>query len=112
MKPSSAHSFPDAEVLDWKLASDRLELGVSDVFFEGQSRGPAKLVFPLLRPASSMSYDHDSKKWVSEVKVERLKDLCEFHLKKEEHYSLKGFGRESGRWLAVGILSREAQITW
>ena len=112
MKPSSAHSFPDAQVVDWKLSDDRLELEMSGVFFDGQSRGRAKLVFPLLRPATAMWYDHDSKQWVSAVKVEPLKDVCEFHLKKEEHYSLKGFGRESGRWLAVGILSSEAQITW
>ena len=112
MKPTSAHSFPGAEIIDWKLSDDSLELQVSDVFFEGHSRGPAKLVFPLIQPATAMSYDYRSKEWVAEPGVERLKNLREFHHKCEKIYSLKGYGAESGKFLAVAILSTESQITW
>jgi hypothetical protein len=112
MKPTSEHSFPDAKVTVWQLSDSLLELEISDVFFDGCLRGPAKIAFPLDQPASVMSYDHDSNRWTEEKKEEALKDICEFHHKKENHYSLKGFGAESGRWLAIGILSRNAQITW
>jgi hypothetical protein len=112
MKPTSAHSFPDAEVTAWRLSTDRLEVEVSDVFFEGNSHGPAILMFPLDKPASAMSYDHISNQWTEEKTIEPLKDICEFHHKNERHYSLKGFGSESVKWLAVGVLSVDAKITW
>ncbi len=111
MKPTSDHSFPDAKVTAWQLSESLLEVEVSDVFFAGSLRGPAKITFPLVQSATVMAYDHSSSRW-SEGKKEALKDICEFHFKNESHYSLKGFGAESGRWLAVGILSRDAQITW
>ena len=112
MKPTAAHSFPDAEVVRWSLSSDLLEVEVSDVHFDGQLRGPAKLVFPLLHLATAMSYDQNSNEWTREPSVERLKNICEFHHKMETRYSLKGFGSQSGRWIAVSVLSRDAQITW
>ena len=112
MKPTSEHSFPDAKVTAWKLSDSLLEVEVSDVFFDGSLRGPAKVAFPLIQPATVMSYDHGSNRWTEEKKGEALKDICEFHHKNESHYSLKGFGAVSGRWLAVGVLSRDARITW
>ena len=112
MKPTHEHSFSEAEVVAWRLSDALLELEVSDVFFEGLSRGHAKMIFPLVRPASAMSYDHCSNHWIEETTVERLKDIREFHYKMEKHYSLKGFGAESGKWLAVSVLSNEAEITW
>ncbi len=112
MKPTSEHSFPDATVTAWRLSDALLEVEVSDVFFDGCLRGPAKIAFPLIQPATAMSYDHSSNRWTEEKKEEALKDICEFHYKSESHYSLRGFGAESGRWLAVGVLSPHAQITW
>jgi hypothetical protein len=112
MKPTSAHSFAGAKVVGWRLSDNILELEVSDVTFDGHSHGPAKLVFPLARPATAMSYDFKSNEWLAEAKVERLKDIREFHHKSGKIYSLKGHGVESGKFLAVGILSQEAQITW
>ena len=111
MKPTAAHSFPGAEVVVWTLSDTLLELEVSDVLFEGKSRGHAKMTFPLVRRATAMSY-HVANGWIEETTVECLKDLREFHFKAEEHYSLKGFGVDSGKLLAVGILSNDAEIVW
>ncbi|QDU93904.1 hypothetical protein [Lignipirellula cremea] len=112
MKPTAAHSFPDAEVVAWRLSDALLELEVSDVFFDGFSHGHAKMIFPLARPVTAMSYDHNSNQWIEETAIERLKDICEFHHKMERLYSLKGFGAESGKWLAVSVISNEAEIKW
>jgi hypothetical protein len=112
MKPTSDHSFPAAEVVSWKLSAELLELEVSNVFFAGEARGPAKLVFPLVKPVSAGSFDYTLNQWVNEPDVERLKNIQEFYFKKERHYSLKGSGAESGKFLALGFLSSAAQITW
>ena len=112
MKPTSEHSFPDAEVVSWLLTPERLAIEMSDVFYDGKLRGRASLVFPLMRPATAMSYDHESNKWAEAGQVEPLKDLCEFHHKIEKRYSLKGFGSVSGKWLAVSVISSDAEITW
>jgi hypothetical protein len=112
MKPTSAHSFPNAEILGWKLSDNLFEIEMSNVIFDGQSCGKAKLVFPLVRPATAMSYDFKSKKWLAEAKVEQLKDIREFHHKCEKIYSIKGYGADTGKFFAVAILSREAEIVW
>ena len=112
MKPTAEHSFPDADVLEWRLTDSELFVRMSDVFYDGQLRGEATLRFPLLRPASAMQYDHESNVWSDCLAVEPLKDLCEFHFKMRFRYSLKGFGRDSGEWLGVSVLSEDAEITW
>ena len=112
MKPTSAHSFPNAEVVSWKLSDDLLELEVSNVVFGGQSHGHAKLVFPLIQPATAMFFDFKSQEWLAEAKVERLKDIREFHHKCEKIYSIKGYGADTGRFFGVAILSRKAEIVW
>ncbi len=112
MKPTHEHSFPDAEVLSWRLTPEQLEFEMTDVHYDGKLRGRAKLRFPLIRPASAMSYNHDSNEWSHEEQVEPLKDVCEFHHKMKTMYFIKGFGSVSGKWLAVSVTSSEAQITW
>ena len=112
MKPTHEHSFPDAGVSSWCLTSELLEFEMTDVFYDGELRGHAKLRFPLMRPASAMSYNHDSNEWSDEEQVEPLKDVCEFHHKMGTMYSIKGFGSVSGKWLAISVTSSEAQITW
>lgn len=112
MKPTSDHSFPDAEITSWCLSNVRLEIEVSDVFYAEAVHGPAKLVFPLDRRPSAMSYNHTTNHWTEEDKIEPLREICEFHHKHDFHYSLQGFGAESGRWLTIGIISGNAEITW
>ncbi len=112
MKPTSAHTFSDAKVVSWKLSDDLLEVEVSDVVFGGESHGPAKLAFPLIKPAAAMSFDFGSNEWIDEPKVEPLREIGEFYFKREVIYSLKGFGAESGKFLAIAVLSREASIEW
>ena len=108
MKPTSDHSFQDAEILDWKLSPQLLEVEVSNVFFRGEARGRARLSFPLITPVKAMSFD--GTRWVEESEVEPLKDIREFYFKKERHYSLKGVGAKSGMLVGLGVLSSEAQI--
>ena len=109
MKPTSEHSFRDAEILSWKLSPEVLEVEVSNVFFRGESCGCAKMSFPLITPAKAMSFD--GTKWIEESEVEPLKDIREFYLKQERHYSLKGVGAKSGKLVGICILSSEAQIS-
>lgn len=85
---------------------------VSEVFFEGASRGPARIVFPLRHPAKSMEFNHETAEWVPQESVEPLKDICEFHHKNDSHYSLQGFGAVTGRWVSIGLISSDAEITW
>ncbi|MEZ6143472.1 MAG: hypothetical protein R3B84_23125 [Zavarzinella sp.] len=112
MKPTEKHGFPDADVLEWRLTDSELFVRMSDVHYDGFLRGPAQLRFPLLCPASAMYYEHESNVWADCTSVEPLKDLCEFHFKMRFMYSLKGFGRDTGRWLAVSIHSDSADISW
>ncbi|QEG24836.1 hypothetical protein [Mariniblastus fucicola] len=112
MKPTAEHTFPDADVLEWRLTDSELLVRMSDVFYDGHLRGEAQLRFPLLRPASAMQYDHESNAWSDCAVVEPLKDLCEFHFKMRLRYSLKGFGRDSGQWVAVSVHSDNAEIVW
>ena len=112
MKPTSEHEFPDADVLEWRLTDSELFVSTSDVHYDGSLRGPAQLRFPLLRPASAMHYHHESNVWADCASVEPLKGLCEFHFKMGFRYSLKGFGRNSGQWLAVSVHSDSADIRW
>ena len=112
MKPTSEHSFPDAKVDLWQLSGSILEIEISEVHFQGHSHGPARIVFPLLGPLISMSYDHETNQWTEEIEVEPLKDICEFHFKALKHYSIKGFGAKSGRWSAVSIKSENAEIQY
>ncbi len=112
MKPTSDHSFRDAQVLGWKLAPESLELEVSNVYFAGEARGPARLVFPLIKPVRAVSFDRAANTWVEEPVVEALMDIRKFHFKLERHYSLEGVGAESGKLLALGVLSSEARISW
>lgn len=112
MKPTAEYSFPDAEVLDWRLTDDALDVQVSSVFFAGELHGIAKLHFVLLRPATAMSYECSNNKWTDEICVEPLRDICEFHHKMGKLYSLNGFGVNSGKWIAVSVHSDDAQINW
>lgn len=112
MKPTADHSFPDCEITEWCLTLETLDVGITDVFYDGQMRGPAAIHFPLSRPATAMSYNHETNKWHGETEVEPLKDICEFHHKMGKLYSLKGFGRRSGKWVAVSVVSEHADIAW
>jgi hypothetical protein len=112
MRLTSDHSFPGSVVLDWQLFENLLLVEMSDVYFDGQSRGKARLTFDFSVPASAMSFDPVSKSWRNEASIEPLKDICEFHFKKGKHYSLKGIGATSGKWIAVSVISSEASVTW
>ena len=112
MKPTADHSFPDAEVTHWVLTPETLDVKVTDVFYYGQLHGPATIHFSLIRSATAMSYDHEANKWNDEQQVEPLKDICEFHHKCGQQYSLKGFGSKSGKWLAVSVVTEDADISW
>lgn len=112
MKPTSEHLFQGAEVLDWKLSAELLEVRVSNVFFAGEARGQARLVFPLIKPVRAVTFDVALNRWREEPAVEALKDIRKFHFKLERHYSMEGSGAESGKLVALGILSSEAQISW
>ena len=110
MKLTTAHTFRKSTVLSWRLSDARLETDVSDVIFDGQSRGPARLVFPLLRPPAVMAFDGG--KWIEEPAHEPLKEISALYFKLEKHYSLHGTGAVTGRHIAVGVLSNEGEITW
>lgn len=112
MKPTSAHSFPDADIVDWKLSDNSLEAIVSQVLFDGKLYKHAKLVFPLIKPATAMYYDYGLNCWIVEKQIERLKNISALGFKLEISYSLRGIGAESGKLIALKILSRNATITW
>ena len=107
---STAHTFRNASVLSWRLSDALLEIDVSDVIFDGQSRGPAHVVLPLLKPSTAMVFDRG--KWVEETTHEPLKEISALHFKLEKHYSLHGTGATTGRHIAIGLLSNEGEITW
>ena len=112
MKLTQEHSFPDEEITSWQHEGDVLTIEVSGVHYAGQVHDQAKIVFADIQRMTCMIYHSDQGIWQELGDVEPLKDICELHLKLDKHYSLKGFGAESGQWIEIGIVSQKGNIEW
>ena len=92
-------SFPDEEVIEWRLLDSTLEIRVSGAYL-GQ-KIPAEVIVRVSRWRYLMvrEFNHEDASWsVLAPNSDHPKELCEFE-PVGESLSIRGFGNVSGRWV-------------
>ena len=101
---------PDDVIESWEVDEKHIRITLDGAYYDGVHRNKVELNFPLVSAPIQMAYDSNTDLWSQREEIEAFSNIRENFRKIDSHFSLKGFGRESGLWISLGFVSKQPEI--